>query len=996
MSIYNSAGGSINFLQRASLYSGQSLTQQQIQIDDMLQRFTAGASDWRSLLAMTAGGLAYRATKVGVISLGATYELPLLARSLAPVLGLGAEVTVYRGTSQAFSSHSIPLTSHSSWLTDFVNFASLKIFGLASRNTNLILSHALQDIGMVTGHHLAYGLNLATRPEGSLLEQIFHAEMMNLQMQAGMSLMGLATGHRLSVLESSWDLRSQLSSRNVSLGAETLLLPRFAAEASDTRDQLLADIQKQRQPIQDELFRIEGLRQKIVHELGENKEAHPRYDFWMDELDHLNTRYLELAREHQMLIAMFEPKGGAEKWGEDRLQGVLKSTIRSLDRSRKFFEERPHFEEISSEAASVDSITPTNLASLRRLFARLNLPSNLDQRIFEDFNLSARAQDYFVINGLEGLHGLISRGGRDERQALISCLERVSSQRDPDFNSFHELMILAMNYQLGLVSRASVVEIVNRSNLFHMAYPQAHGPFIEIFAKMHPHISKEAPFMSQVLHFAQEKLDKGAQVTLSVHGHFGVAVMKVKEVNSDEHYYGIGAVLDVVSDPYHLSSYMDRMLTAVSTVIESARGESLPIRLYVALPQFSRNVGRPLLRSWGSEYLMQAPGRVNEKLSKAEQERMKNMTGLKSTLGLVERDLRIQQIEVAWYERPMDPEGRTMRRLEGASRERLVNTYEVINDQTITRDREIEELREKFNQGSGDVNNVRTLMSLLDKAGRHAEAIATLRDAIVRFPHKKHLKSLLRENFISDLRRLSGKEGVALTDPKLYEFLNHYFGISFDRQSLEEAFNLKHPEYYFQNLQLDVHGDGLKFALEVSNFANQKIGELDFSINYSEQKQGWVAHLSRAEVDEVHRSRGISTFALNAVFDFLKRLKVQQLTLNPAEFGPYAWLRMGADFLEERHLGMSRNGLILFSDSLQEKGLSLVFPYPDLNRLNRDQFLENLSYLRRAHLEVFNRFILEKLHSIEYYFELGDESPSYQRFKDYYALRRREIVVDEP
>lgn len=65
---------------------------------------------------------------------------------------------------------------------------------------------------MLAGHHLAYGLNLAIRPEGSLFEQLLHAEVMNLQMQAGMALGGLLTGNRLQMWERSLDSHNFIDS----------------------------------------------------------------------------------------------------------------------------------------------------------------------------------------------------------------------------------------------------------------------------------------------------------------------------------------------------------------------------------------------------------------------------------------------------------------------------------------------------------------------------------------------------------------------------------------------------------------------------------------------------------------------------------------------------------------------------------------------------------------------------------------------------------------
>src|SRR5215471_615592 len=67
--------------------------------------------------------------------------------------------------------------------------------GFLAREQNVVLQHALQSTAMVGGHQLAGALQLAPAPQGSLAEQFLHAEVTNLQMIGGMSLLhGLAPG----------------------------------------------------------------------------------------------------------------------------------------------------------------------------------------------------------------------------------------------------------------------------------------------------------------------------------------------------------------------------------------------------------------------------------------------------------------------------------------------------------------------------------------------------------------------------------------------------------------------------------------------------------------------------------------------------------------------------------------------------------------------------------------------------------------------------------
>lgn len=200
------------------------LNTSQLEGDQALSGFTQGASDWRSLLAMTAGAFAYRASKLGIL-LGSNSSV---SRLLAPVFSLALEVSVFRGTHSILTSSAS--SSHFSWSTDFVNFASLKFFGRISQGQNPILSHLLQDAGMVAGHHLAHGLSLATRPEGSLLQQFAQAEMLNLQMQAGMGLWQGLSGRRLAQMERVLEIQSRLLETSaISARFQGRSLPEMAA-----------------------------------------------------------------------------------------------------------------------------------------------------------------------------------------------------------------------------------------------------------------------------------------------------------------------------------------------------------------------------------------------------------------------------------------------------------------------------------------------------------------------------------------------------------------------------------------------------------------------------------------------------------------------------------------------------------------------------------------------------------------------------------------------
>ena len=224
----------------------------QTQVDGMVSSFIDQASDWKSLAAMMAGGLAYRFGKIGFLSLGAraSSQSPLVTavvRGGSIAFGLSSEVTVFEFTNRTLQTFfESPITGHRSpnlwawsgpqgfkqgWLSSFVNFGTLKGFGRLAGSQNLILQHGVQDFGMVLGHHLAFRVGFGERPEGSLSEQLLHAEATNLQLAAGTHLAHTLSGGKLLAMEKGLDLA--LSSQENSFSRQRKVLsPSAPAEGT--------------------------------------------------------------------------------------------------------------------------------------------------------------------------------------------------------------------------------------------------------------------------------------------------------------------------------------------------------------------------------------------------------------------------------------------------------------------------------------------------------------------------------------------------------------------------------------------------------------------------------------------------------------------------------------------------------------------------------------------------------------------------------------------
>src|SRR4030095_4811811 len=144
--------------------------------------------------------------RAGLSSFG---SVPLSLRAARIGAGLVAEASVFELSNRALQG------GHEPWrffgagglgpglLTSLITFGTLRGMGKAAEGQNILLQKGLQDLGMVLGHQGGHHLGILPRPEGGLAEQLLHAEVINLQMSAGLSLGHRIANGRLKALERS-------------------------------------------------------------------------------------------------------------------------------------------------------------------------------------------------------------------------------------------------------------------------------------------------------------------------------------------------------------------------------------------------------------------------------------------------------------------------------------------------------------------------------------------------------------------------------------------------------------------------------------------------------------------------------------------------------------------------------------------------------------------------------------------------------------------------
>src|SRR4029453_1988471 len=207
--------GSTNLLDRAqtSLRS----TPLQATVDESVGGFVHQATDWRSLVSMTAAGLAYRAGRIGVMGMGKGSFL----RAASVGLGLTAEVSAFEFSQRALQTHPNLWRWNGNGgirqglVQSFITFGTLKGAGGLAQGENLIAQHLLQDSAMVLGHQVPVALGITPVPAESLVEQFLYAEATNLQIGAGMALGHALAGGKIQAMEAGLDL-SRSSGRDSS------------------------------------------------------------------------------------------------------------------------------------------------------------------------------------------------------------------------------------------------------------------------------------------------------------------------------------------------------------------------------------------------------------------------------------------------------------------------------------------------------------------------------------------------------------------------------------------------------------------------------------------------------------------------------------------------------------------------------------------------------------------------------------------------------------
>lgn len=214
-----------SILTRQSLYQAEPLTPFQAQLDEQVSHFTEEATNWRSMIALSTGGIAYRLGRIGALSLAsrASVTAPLW-RAVSYGVGVGSEAGVFEWTHRSLLSLSDSGSASSLWrwsgqggweqslLSSCLTFGMLRASGHFVQSQNILCQHLFTDLSLLGARSAAAAFGGLPQPEGDFSQQLFQAELQNLQWHAAMALGHTFTGYRWLSWERALDLSLSLRS----------------------------------------------------------------------------------------------------------------------------------------------------------------------------------------------------------------------------------------------------------------------------------------------------------------------------------------------------------------------------------------------------------------------------------------------------------------------------------------------------------------------------------------------------------------------------------------------------------------------------------------------------------------------------------------------------------------------------------------------------------------------------------------------------------------
>ncbi len=201
----------------------------QLQFDSLSISCSRQASDWRQLLAMSAGSLTFQGIQTAASALR-------LGRVLSSSLALSAEAASFGMLHRSLRGEVASDHFFENWRRDVLQFGILKSVGQALSTQNIFLRNSAQSFGMFLGSQAASSLDWIPEEHGSFAERMLHGIAFSVALESGGHLGNLLTAGRLHRLQSNLQSRNSLQS--------ALTSPEISASTSLTHLSFSASVEQ--------------------------------------------------------------------------------------------------------------------------------------------------------------------------------------------------------------------------------------------------------------------------------------------------------------------------------------------------------------------------------------------------------------------------------------------------------------------------------------------------------------------------------------------------------------------------------------------------------------------------------------------------------------------------------------------------------------------------------------------------------------------------------
>lgn len=428
-------------LERGQDLRRHALSSAQLQLDASLSSFVSSATDSSMLASMMIGGLVGRALKFGVLSSSSHF----LTRPLAQGISVLGEATAFEASHRSLQVlRGIAPNEVLQWGGEFglargiqhsaISFATLNAAGHLVKNSNVIARHSLQSAAFVASHEIAASLGLQAHDERNWVDQLFFAEMTNLQLEASRKLLNLSLP-KLALFERRLDFHTEAALQRLQMGVRTKsfrALPRMLTDVPDREGEVVQVIQ---------LHNSEGLLGDLLLHKGKHLKLVSQTLGEEGNLSVMRLWYALQPHAEDYLSLRLELPGLVFRYGEFPGEANQKGTLIEVDPNKGSFEEINHGMQAFLEVGKRENrIEATERSARNRSDMPENIAYALREAIYQRYSTMrqwhhAAAIEVIAMN--EQLKRNEALSGEQKRQ--LNEIQAKDAEWMKEFQLFHKI-----------------------------------------------------------------------------------------------------------------------------------------------------------------------------------------------------------------------------------------------------------------------------------------------------------------------------------------------------------------------------------------------------------------------------------------------------------------------------------------------------------------------------------------------------------------------------